>query len=222
MAGDSNEASALCETRQRRADVADRGLGETAFDLGRGREGRVHQHHGRPERRIEPIVDLLGVVPGDSDLREQVTENPARVSAISFRASRAFASSAKIASSPVPADGSSTRSAGVSIAASAPAKPSAIGVENCWKCSLSSERRVCGASLGETGQHFEHCRWRTRARAHRAAEFPQEQDLGGFERLVGVLPYPRPFGIGAAKRGLHRRAHRAAVEGTPLFQQLGE
>ena len=155
--------------------------------------------------------------------RNRRPSSPARVSAISFRASRALASSAKIASNPVPADGSSTTSAGVSAAASAATKPSANGVENCWKCSDSSERRVCDASRsGEAGQHLEHRRGRARARAHRAAEFAQEQDLGRFERLVGVLPHPRPFGIGAAEGGLHRRAQSAAVEGTALPQQLRE
>ena len=76
--------------------------------------------------------------------------------------------------------------------------------------------------FGETGQHFEHCRWRTRARAHRAAEFAQEQDLGRFERLVGVLPYPRPFGVGAAEGGLHRGTQRAAIERPALSQELRE
>ena len=47
-----------------------------------------------------------------------------------------------MASNPVPAEGSSTRSAGVIAAAALAARPSAIGVENCWSAWLSSERRV--------------------------------------------------------------------------------
>ena len=73
---------------------------------------------------------------------------------------------------------------------------------------------------GNAGQHLEHRHGRTGARTHRAAEFAQEQDLGRFEGLVGVFPHPRPFGIGAAERGLHRRPQRAAVEGTALPEQL--
>ena len=48
-----------------------------------------------------------------------------------------------MASRPVPAEGSSTRSADVMPAAIIAASPSGIGVENCWNASLSSERRVC-------------------------------------------------------------------------------
>src|SRR5579872_2898814 len=47
-----------------------------------------------------------------------------------------------MASSPVPAEGSSTRSAGVMAAAVHAARPSGTGVENCWSAWLSSERRV--------------------------------------------------------------------------------
>jgi len=55
----------------------------------------------------------------------------ARISASSFSTSFAPATSAKIASRPVPTDGSSTQSAGVMAAAIDAAKPSGIGVENC-------------------------------------------------------------------------------------------
>ena len=47
-----------------------------------------------------------------------------------------------MASSPVPAEGSSTRSPGVTAAATRAQKPKAIGVENCCSAWLSSERRV--------------------------------------------------------------------------------
>ena len=74
MAGDRDETAALGEPRQRRADVAHRGFGEAAFDMRRGREGRVHQNDTRPDPSIEMVVDLLGVVAGDSDVAEQPAE----------------------------------------------------------------------------------------------------------------------------------------------------
>ena len=115
-----------------------------------------------------------------------------------------------MASRPVPAEGSRTRSAGVSAAASAATKPRVIGVENCWKRSDSSERRVCdGSRSASRVEHGEHGLGRTGAGAHRAAEFAQEQDLRRFAGLVGVLPHPGAVGIGGAEGGLHRRAQGA-------------
>ena len=134
-----------------------------------------------------------------------------------------MASSAKIASKPVPAEGSSTRSADVSVAASAATKPSANGVENCWKCSDSSERLVCdGQPSGKPRQHLEHRGGIAGAGAHGIAEFAQEQHLRGLERLVGVFPHPRPFGVGAAEGGLHGGTQGAAVERAALPEQLRE
>ncbi|MGA8381209.1 MAG: hypothetical protein WB710_08765, partial [Stellaceae bacterium] len=48
------------------------------------------------EQLRDRVVDLLGVMPADRDIAEQAAEAP--VSAILFRATRALASSAKIAS----------------------------------------------------------------------------------------------------------------------------
>ena len=74
--------------------------------------------------------------------------------------------------------------------------------------------------LGEAGEHLEHRRGRTRAGAHRAAEFAQEQHLRGFERLVGVLPHPGAFRVGGAEGGLHRGAQGAAVERAALARAI--
>ena len=67
---------------------------------------------------------------------------PARLSANSLRTREAPASSARTARWPVPADGSSTTSAGVIAAATLATYANPIGVENCWSDSLSSDRRV--------------------------------------------------------------------------------
>ena len=50
----------------------------------------------------------------------------------------------------------------------------------------------------------------------------RNKHLGRFERFVGVLPHPRPFGVGAAEGGLHRGTQRAAIERAALSQQLRE
>ena len=65
------------------------------------------------------------------------------MSTSSLRIGAAPAVCARTASNPVPADGSSTRSAGVIAAAVSAASPSGNGVENCCRAWLSSERRVC-------------------------------------------------------------------------------
>ena len=54
----------------------------------------------------------------------------------------AQALSARTARTPVPADGSSTVSDGMMAAASAVQSASGHGVENCWRATCSSERRV--------------------------------------------------------------------------------
>ena len=76
-AGDGDEPSAVGETGERRCDVAHRGFRKAAFDMRRGREGRVHQHHARLDHRIEPIVDLLGVVAGDGSVTKETAEQSA-------------------------------------------------------------------------------------------------------------------------------------------------
>jgi len=75
-AGDGDEAAAIGEARQGRYDVAHGGFGKAPIDTRRGREGRVHQHYARPDRRIEPVVDLLGVVAADLEAAEQAAEQP--------------------------------------------------------------------------------------------------------------------------------------------------
>jgi len=67
---------------------------------------------------------------------------PARLSPIKLRMREAPASSGRMARRPVPADGSSTTSAGVIAAATLATNANPIGAENCWRDSLSSDRRV--------------------------------------------------------------------------------
>ena len=111
-------------------------------DVRHRREGRVHRHDGRHRGGIEVIVDLGGVEACDGDGRKEEVSSADRVSASLFRTSAPPTISARMARRPVPAEGSSTRDAGPMAAAVRAAKPSGVGVENCWKASLSAERRV--------------------------------------------------------------------------------
>ena len=74
VAGDGDETPAVGQTCKGGADMADGGLGKAHADRRRGRKGRVHQHHARPDRWIEPIVDLLSVVSVNHDIAEQPAE----------------------------------------------------------------------------------------------------------------------------------------------------
>jgi hypothetical protein len=50
--------------RQRRRHVAQGAVGNTAVDVSRGREWRMHQHDARTYGGVEAIVDVGGIVPG--------------------------------------------------------------------------------------------------------------------------------------------------------------
>jgi hypothetical protein len=57
--------------------MAERGLGKALLDIGRSREGRVHQHDCGADFRRETVVDLLRVVPGHGRcVAEEATEEP--------------------------------------------------------------------------------------------------------------------------------------------------
>ena len=55
--------------------MAEVGVVPAALDTGRCREGRVHQHDGRPDV-AQPVGDGLGVEGGDERLRKQPGEKP--------------------------------------------------------------------------------------------------------------------------------------------------
>jgi len=76
-AGDGDKASAVGKTRKRRSDMPDRGFGEAALDMRRCREGRIHQNDARPDGGIEPVMNLLGVVPCDRQhIAKEAAEQP--------------------------------------------------------------------------------------------------------------------------------------------------
>ena len=187
----------------------------------RGREGRVHQNHARPDRGIEPVVDLLGVVAGDGNVAEQTAEQSgARVGDLVQD---------ELCLGQFGEDREQPRAGG--------RFENEVGRRECCRLGGDEAKRDRRRELlelfgffrpaglrsqprGKTREHLEHRGGRAGARAHRAAEFAQEQNLRRLERLVGVFPHPRAFGIGAAERGLHGGMQRAAVERSALAEQL--
>jgi hypothetical protein len=129
--GDCGQPAAIGEPRQGRRDMAQGGVGHAAIDVRDGREWRVHQHDVWCDTDVEMIVDVCGVEARHRGAGKRRERSPARVSASSLRTSDAPDSSARMASRPVPAEGSSTMSAGVIAAAALAASPSMIGVLNC-------------------------------------------------------------------------------------------
>ena len=223
VAGDRDEASAFGETRKRRCDMAHRGFGEAALDMRRGREGRVHQHHARPHRRIEPVVDLLGVVAGDVDVAEQAGEQAGAGVGDLVQGEPRFRQL-----------GEDRQQAGAGggfehqVGRGQHGRFGGDKAERDRRRELLEMLGFLGAAglrrqpPGKAREHLEHRRGRAGAGAHRRAEFAQEQHLRRFERLVGVFPHPGAFGVGAAERGFHGRAQGAAVERAALPEQLRE
>src|SRR5262249_40856630 len=100
-------------------------------DVRGSREGRVHEHDARAYGRVEMVVDVRGVEPGDAVTGKQTIE---QIGAGLGDLVQDQASAGKLSvngEEPVPAEGSNTTSAGGVAAAVPGTKPSPIGVENC-------------------------------------------------------------------------------------------
>ena len=76
-AGDCHQPPTRSEARQRRGDVAEGGVGDTALDVRERRERRVHQHNVGAEARVEVIVDLRCVEARNWRRRKQRREQVA-------------------------------------------------------------------------------------------------------------------------------------------------
>jgi hypothetical protein len=207
--------------------MAEARLGKALAHMRRGREGRVHQHDRRADLRIEPIVDLLGVVPGD---RGRVAKQPAEQPGAGL--------GDLVEKKPRPGElGKDRQQPGSGrwfeqqIGGGQRRRRGGDKAE-CQRCrELLQPRgffraaRLRRQPRGKARQHLEHGRSRAGAGAHRRPEFAQEHHLGCFERLVGVLPHPGTLGVGGGKRRLHRRAQCAGIEravlAEPLRQQGG-
>ena len=178
------------------------------------------------------ISTTVGVTPGSrwSSIRaasKRVTptsgkrwpSRPARVSASSFRTSEAPASSAKMASSPVPADGSRTWSEGDDRCSRARDKcqRNRRG-ELLQLLALDGAPRVAGEQPRHPGEHRQQRGGRSGARRHGAAELAQEQHRGRLAGVVGALPVPAALGVGGADGVLHRGAKNRRIDRVSAFE----
>jgi hypothetical protein len=71
-AGDDDEASAVCQACQSRADMPERGVGRTASYTHHHREGRVHDHDAGTDGWCQMVVDLRGINARDGCCREEM------------------------------------------------------------------------------------------------------------------------------------------------------
>ena len=139
--------------------MAKRRVRHAPIDVRHRREWRVHQNHARRDAGVEMIVDLRRVEAGDGDARERGDRatprgsRPARSAPASRRRVRRGWRAARCRPKARARD-----RPGVMAAAVHAARPSGIGVENCWSAWLSSERRVwvgrrlaIFASIGSAG-----------------------------------------------------------------------
>ena len=165
----------------------------------------------RGDRRSAPRRTRVTVRPG-----KRWASRLARVSANSFRTSEPPAISARTARSPVPADGSSTQSRRRDRGgASSAARPSGIGVENCWKrLALLGTARMGGKKACDLHEQRKRRGRRAGFAKERLSVFAQEQNRRGFAGVVGRFPVPSARGVGGAEGSLHGgargRRHRPA------------
>ena len=225
--GDGGEAPARRQHRQGRAEVAQIGVVADALDPRRSREGRVHQHDGRPDARQE-VGEGLGVVAGDGVLRKQPREKPGadRCDFVQVQVAggglveRALRHHREHAG------------AGAGLQHHV-ARPDGGGPQ----CGVGERKRgrellepdlrlgalgVRGLQRGDGREHVQHPPGAVRTRAgppaHGASVAADEHHHGGFGRLVGVLPDPGALGVARAIGAGHGAAERRRVEGPAGFE----
>ena len=103
------------------------------------------------------------------------------------------------------------------------AKPSGIGVENCWKASLSAERRVWvgrrPAILASSGKPRSR---RVGFAEQRLSVFAQEKDGRGLAGVIGRLPVPGARGVGGAESRFHGGAQDRGVDALAALEMWEE
>ena len=119
----------------------------------------------------------------------------------------------------MPADGSSTTSAGVIAAATLAAKPSAIGVRELLKrLALLGAARVGRKEAGDLASIGSMAAGDAALRTHGRTELAQEQDRRRLAGVVGRLPVPGAVGVGGAEGAFHRGAQHRRVDAPAPFE----
>ena len=179
----------------------------------RDRERRVHQDHARPQRPIEMVVDVSGVMPGDRDTGKELVQQPGASLGQFVQDEPAACELREDREQPGPCRGLEHD----------------IGRSDCGrrggnegKLDRRGELLQCLALLGSTcmggqkssdlAQHLQHARRRRGLGADGWAELAEEQDGRGLAGVVGRLPVPGTGRIGAAEGALHGGAQRDRVD----------
>ena len=203
-AGDRDESATLGKTRERRADMAQGGVGHAAIDARERGERRVHEHHARTDAGVEVIVDLRGVVAGDGDAGEQMAQQPgARFGQFieNERPAREFGENGEQprASRRFQHEiGGCDRRGGAGRQAESDRRRELLK-----RLALLGAAGVGGKKAGDLGQHRQHGDGRSYPREHGGAELAQEQDGRRLASIVGGLPVPGAIGVGTAEGGDH-------------------
>ena len=205
-AGDRDQSAAIGETRERRGDVAQGGVGHAAIDVRDRGEWRVHQHDARNDAGVEMIVDLRGVEAGDGDAGEEMVQQPGAGLGQLVQNERAAGEFGEDGEQPGAGRrlqheiGGRDRGGGAGRQAerrSASRTAEAPGSPRSGGCGWEEGRRSWPASAA----------WRPEKMALRAdgwAELAQEQDGRRLAGIVGGLPVPGAIGVGSAEGGDHR------------------
>ena len=200
--GDGDQAPAGREAAERGGDMAHASVGDAAFDMGAGREGRIHQDDGRAQRRREVVMDMGGVVLADGSVGEdpaqeggamigKLVEDQARAGEFGMDGEQAGAGGRfqhRVG-------GRQRRGAGGDMRDRQRRRQLLQGL---------ALGRALGVGRQQRGDPLQHGQPRARPGvAQGRGEGAQEEELRDFAGIVGVLPQPMPFGIAAAEGGDH-------------------
>ena len=218
-AGDRNEPASLGKTRERRADMAQGGVGHAAIDIRERGERRVHEHDGRSDAGVEVIMDVRGVKAGDGDTGEQMAQQPgARLGQLieNERPAREFGEDGEQAGAGRRFQheiGARDRGGGAGREAEGDRRRELLK-----RLAFLGAARVGGQKGRDLGQHRQYGGGRGCPREHGGAELAQEQDGRRLASIVGGLPVPGAIGVGTAEGGDHGCAEHRCVDTLAAFE----